>query len=75
MVYTAKFTKTEIKVMEAGLNAPSYKEAAARIGMAQPTFYSHIRTAKEKIKNAKRFLFQSRRYEKMLFGERKEWQE
>lgn len=74
MVYAARLTGLEVKVLEAGLRFSSYKEAARTLGMKPKTFYTHIQRVKDKMKNAKRFLYRCRRYEKMLFGEKEEWE-
>ena len=74
LVYAARLTDLEVKVLEAGLEVPTYKEAAHTLNMKPETFYTHIQRVKNKIKNAKRFLYRCRRYEKMLFGEKERWE-
>ena len=74
MAKLPRFTNVEVKVLEAGLSHINYREAAHAIGMKERTFYTTIQRVKDKIRNAKRFIHRSRRYEKMLFGEKEEWE-
>lgn len=74
MAKLPRLTKVEIKVLEAGLKYTSYVEAAHFIEMDERTFYAVIYRVKQKIRNTKRFLHRCRRYEKMLFGEKEEWE-
>ena len=69
-----RLTENEIKVLESGLTHVSYREAAYFINMKERTFYTIIQRVKDKIRNAKRFLHQCRRYEKMLFGEKEDYE-